>query len=137
MKKYSSDAAIPVSTIYNESHQECLSCSSFIKNPICPNCIYEGFNVWLQVIPNEEKSIKKRVLHLLNSHKKFKNNFTICIKCNKNSTHTCPYCFTDFLYKVTKEAGAGVRYLTEFLFIFNYDFRHNGYSQDLEAYGGY
>jgi hypothetical protein len=137
MEPYFLNAAIQASHSKEEIHNNCLSCGGFIKSPICPNCISIGFKQWLQVIPNEEKAINKRVDHFLNRHKHLEENSIRCISCNKRSTHTCPYCFTDFLYKVTKEAGAGVRHLTEFLFIFNFDFRHLGYSQELEAMGGY
>ncbi|MCH7850829.1 MAG: hypothetical protein IH845_04265 [Nanoarchaeota archaeon] len=141
MKNYFLNATIQALPFENESHpyphQECLSCSNFIKDPICPKCIFRGFRQWLQIIPKEEETIKEKVNYFLERNKHLEKCSVTCISCNKNSTHTCPYCFTDFLYKVTKEAGAGVRHLTQFLFLFNFDFEHKGYSHDLEAYGGY
>jgi hypothetical protein len=62
---------------------------------------------------------------------------TACVHCGRNSVHICPYCFTEHLYNLIKETGAEVRALTEFLFIFNFDFRHSGYSDELQTMGGY
>ena len=75
--------------------------------------------------------------NFVKAHKHLEGKAKTCVACNKKKTHTCPYCFTEYLYNIIKEAGIGVRAMSEFLFIFNFDFSHDGYSQELEAYGGY
>ena len=137
MKNFFSNAAIPVSPFEIEFNPYCLSCSRYINHPLCPSCLSEGFLVWLKKAPHIEEEVRIKVIHFIGAHKHLEKSSSICVACNRNSTHTCPYCFTDFLYNVTKEAGAGVRHLSEFLFLFNFDFKHNGYSHDLEAFGGY
>lgn len=69
-------------------------------------------------------------------HNRTKAKSKTCVACQR-PTHICPLCFTTYLYSLVKEAGLGVRATSQFLFIFNFDFEHTGYSQELEAYGGY
>ena len=116
-------------------HPDCLSCGSNIKHPICPNCIAEAFNEWLKKFP-ENHDIKHRLNIFMHQHSHIKGNSKKCVHCNKN-VHVCPYCFTDYLRKLIKETDLGTQAITEFLFIFNFDFEHKGYSKELEAYGGY
>ena len=137
MKNFFRNATIQASPFEKEINSCCLSCSNPINHPLCPGCISVGFLEWLQRAPHIEEEVRYKVVHFVNSTKHLEKNSSLCVSCNRNSTHTCPHCSTDFLYSVTKEAGAGVRHLTEFLFLFNFDFKHQGYSHDLEAFGGY
>jgi len=118
-------------------HEDCLSCGEHINHPLCPQCIAKGFKKWIKKFPKEQSQIQRDVKKFLRGHKKFNEHSQTCVACGQNSAYLCPYCFTEYLYQKSKEAGLGVRALTEFLFIFNFDFKHNGYSQELEAYGGY
>ena len=69
-------------------------------------------------------------------HNSLKEKSKPCAACS-SSVHICPLCFTTHLHNLVKEAGLGVRATTQFLFIFNFDFGHNGYYKELEFYGGY
>ena len=118
-------------------HKDCLSCGKNIEHPLCPDCIAEGFKQWIQQFPQDEAIIKARLNKFLKAHRYLDGKSKRCITCGKNNTHICPYCFTEYLYKIIKEAGLGIRAMSEFLFIFNFDFNHKGYSKELEVYGGY
>ena len=118
-------------------HEDCLSCGYNIDHPLCPECIAKGFKQWLKRFPKDEENIRKKVNKFLRAHRYYDGQSKKCASCGKQNVHICPYCFTDYLYKISKEAGLGVRALSEFLFIFNFDFEHNGYSRELEAFGGY
>jgi hypothetical protein len=126
---------VAVQTYNRENHEKCLSCGEEINHPICPNCLSKGFNEWIIGYPRLHKETSNKLSHFLNktSHLKGKT----CIKCGYRKIHTCPYCFTEYLYKLIKEAGAGITTLSEFLFLFNFDFERKGYSRELEAFGGY
>ncbi|MBT7101978.1 hypothetical protein HN935_00525 [archaeon] len=119
-----------------EVNNNCISCNENITHPLCPNCISKAFNQWTKKFP-EHHELKGKLNIFMRHHNHIKGKSTTCVVCNKNDVHVCPYCFTEHLYKLVKEAGLGVRAMTEFLFIFNFDFEHKGYSQELEAFGGY
>jgi hypothetical protein len=118
-----------------ETHLDCLSCGKDISHPICPSCIAKAFEEWIKKFP-EQKELKSKLDKFTKDHKKISGKSKSCVSC-KNQVHICPYCFTEYLYSLIKEAGLGVKAMTEFLFIFNFDFTHEGYSKELEAYGGY
>jgi len=118
-----------------ETHNDCLSCGENINHPICPNCIAKAFNQWTKKFP-EHHELKGKLNIFMKHHNHNSGESKSCVHCG-NNVHICPYCFTEHLYSLIKEAGLGVRAMSEFLFIFNFDFEHNGYSQELEAYGGY
>jgi len=118
-------------------HEDCLSCGYNIVHPLCPECIAKGFKQWLKRFPKDEEKIRKRINKFLRAHRYYEGCSKKCVSCGKQNVHICPYCFTEYLYKIIKEAGLGVRALSEFLFIFNFDFEHKGYSRELDAFGGY
>ncbi|MCK5321318.1 hypothetical protein KAJ38_01955 [Candidatus Pacearchaeota archaeon] len=118
-------------------HKDCLSCGKNIEHPLCPDCIAKGFQQWIQQFPQDRAKLQIRLDEFLEAHRYLDGKSKKCIACGKNNTHICPYCFTEYLYKIIKEAGLGVRTMSEFLFIFNFDFDHQGYSKELEVYGGY
>jgi hypothetical protein len=133
--KQKSDVAKQTYYFEKESHNNCLSCGENIKHPICPNCLSKAFNQWTKKFP-EHQQLKRKLNIFMSHHNKTKGNSIKCVSCG-NNVHICPYCFTKQLYSLVKEGGLGVRALSEFLFIFNFDFEHKGYSRELEAYGGY
>jgi len=117
-------------------NNNCLSCGKDIQHPICPNCIAKAFSQWIEKFP-EHQEIKNKLDIFMQQHNKIPGKSKMCVSCGKDRVNICPYCFTKYLYELTKEVGLGVRAMSEFLFIFNFDFSHKGYSQELEAYGGY
>ena len=121
------DVAIQTYNLEKEIHNDCLSCGEDIKHPLCPNCISKAFNQWTKKFP-EYREIKGKLNILMKHHNHTKGKSKSCVSCN-NNVNICPYCFTNYLYGLVKEAGMGVRAMTEFLFIFNFDFNHNGYSK--------
>jgi len=118
-----------------ETHNDCLSCGENINHPICHNCIAKAFKKKKKKFP-EHHEIKGKLNIFMKHHNHINGESKSCVHCGAN-VHVCPYCFTSHLYELIKETGLGVRAMSEFLFIFNFDFEHNGYSQELEAYGGY
>jgi len=137
MSKHLLNAAKPASSFGRETFSGCLSCGDQIRHPICPDCIATGYRQWVSKFSDDSSEIMKKLDMFLKGHKKFNGGSLRCVSCGEKKTHLCPYCFTNFLYKITKEAGVGVRVLSEFLFIFNFDFEHEGYSRELEFFGGY
>ncbi len=129
------NVAIQTYNLEKERHNNCLSCGEDIRHPICPNCIATGFNQWIEKFP-EQKQVREDLDIFMRKHKKIKGKSKSCVSCG-SEVHVCPYCFTSYLYKLIKEAKMGVKAMSEFLFIFNFDFNHKGYSKELEAYGGY
>ena len=116
------------------SHKNCLSCGNTIINPLCPHCIAKEFKEWIKSHPEIEKETIHKLEHFLKkSQKEIGEN---CAICNKK-VYICVYCITNYLYHLIKEAGAGPKILTEFLFMFNFDFKKQGYIHELEALGGY
>jgi hypothetical protein len=118
-----------------ELHNDCLSCGTDIVHPLCPNCIAKAFEKWIKKFP-ENKQIKAKLKPFMKHHNHLQSGSKPCVACQK-PVHVCPFCFTTHLYNIVKEAGLGVRATTQFLFIFNFDFEHTGYSEELEIYGGY
>ena len=133
MKK--KNVAIQTYNLEKEPHNDCLSCGEDIKHPICPNCISKAFNQWTKKLP-EHREIKSKLNAFMKHHNFMKGKSKTCVSC-KNNTHVCPFCFTEHLHKLLKEADSSVKVMSEFLFIFNFDFEHKGYSKELETYGGY
>ncbi|MFH1522105.1 MAG: hypothetical protein ABIF18_04065 [archaeon] len=117
-------------------HNDCLSCGEDIQHPLCPNCIVEAFVQWIRKFP-EQREIRNRLGVFMLRHNRISGKSKTCVSCGISRANICPYCFTKYLYKLVKEAGLGVQAMSEFLFIFNFDFTHKGYSQELEVYGGY
>ena len=118
-----------------EIHNDCLSCGNDIRHPLCPNCIAKAFNLWTIKFP-EHKILKSKLNVFMKHHNKIESLSKPCVVCQK-SVHICPLCFTTHLHNLVKETGLGIKAMTQFLFIFNFDFEHKGYSQELESLGGY
>ena len=132
MKRYVAKQACDLG---KEVHEDCLSCGENIVHPICPNCISKGFGVWIKKFPDGGE-IKGKLNGFMKHHNRVEGESKKCVSCGGN-VHVCPYCFTEYLYGLVKEAGLGVRAMSEFLFLFNFDFEHKGYCRELEVYGGY
>lgn len=115
---------------------DCLSCGQPITHPICPSCLSKSLHVWSREHQHIDKEVSKKLKRFLNSHEHLDEEGVDCVVCGKK-TSVCPFCFSDFIYNLLKETGAGVRTLSEFLFMFNFDFEHDGYSRELNAMGGY
>ena len=115
---------------------DCLGCGQPIAHPICPSCLARALQAWSREHKHIEKEVSKKLKRFLQSHEHLDEDGANCVVCGKKAS-VCPYCFTEFLYNLVKEAGAGVKTLSEFLFMFNFDFEHEGYSQELNAMGGY
>lgn len=131
--KYERNVAVQA---YNSKNEDlCLTCGEITSHPLCQDCIGNSFFTWLHEHKKIEPETKEVVQHFLEKTKHTKGKR--CIGCGKEKVHTCPYCFTEYLYKVIKEAGAGVTILTNFLFVFNFDFDGKGYAQEYHAYGGF
>ncbi len=127
---------VAIQTYNFEVNNDCLSCGENIQHPICPNCITKAFMQWIIKFP-EQREIRKKLNAFMRQHNSIEGKSKTCVVCGQNKTNICPYCFTEYLHGIVKEAGLGVRAMSEFLFFFNFDFDHKGYSQELEVYGGY
>ena len=116
-------------------NDDCLSCGENINHPLCPNCITKSFNQWTKKFP-EHHELRGKLNIFMKHHNRTNGESKKCVSCNGN-VYVCPYCFSEYLYELIKETGLGVQAMSEFLFIFNFDFEHKGYSKELEVYGGY
>lgn len=116
-------------------HNDCIDCGKDITHPLCPNCLAKAFHIWLKNFP-EAKQLKSKLRPLMKHHNHTKAKSKPCVACGQ-PVHICPKCFTTHLYNLVKEAGLSIQATSQFLFIFNFDFEHDSYSQELEAYGGY
>jgi hypothetical protein len=130
-------AAEPASCFERDVHHACLSCGDVITHPLCHECISDGFWDWLSGYKKFPRSILEKLQNFHEAHEDPMLIHPKCVSCNKAQVSVCPHCFTGYLYKMVKEAGVGVRVMSEFLFMFNFDFEHKGYCRDLEALGGY
>ena len=123
--------------LFEKEHNDCLSCGEDIAHPLCPNCISIAFTQWLSKFPKDYSEVKSKVDIYLHHHNLINGKSKSCVVCGKDNTHVCPYCFTEHLYSLIKEAGLGVQAMTEFLFMFNFDFERKGYANELEFLGDY
>ncbi len=116
-------------------HNFCLNCYEAIYNPICPECIFKGFSNWILKFPKVEERIIDEIKLFILKCRIFNNISQKCIACNNYNVYICPYCFTEYLYNQLKKAKARKEILSEFLFMFNFDFEHTGYYKEGEQLG--
>jgi len=136
---------------YKFIYNLCLECNEEIFNPICPPCIAKSMKSWIKNKINKNTKIGKvnkyrdtkliRLYHYINKiikqQNQFTNNATICICCNRASVYLCPYCFTEAIYNKMKQMKIKKQLLAEFIYLFNFDVEHTGYSKDFEELGLY
>lgn len=118
--------------IQNNSHGLCLECNGGIFNPICPSCLVGEMRAWLA-----SNGFSKKISHEISEFaNRIKNRFIDegidCAICKSSQTSICPYCFTSRIYNFLQKLNVKRNILEEFLTYFNYDFEHNGYSEDFE-----
>jgi hypothetical protein len=119
--------------IQNFSSTICTECREVIFNPLCPQCIANEVNHWLDGSP-----IRKRVQEEINlyiSRNEGYQESMKCAVCRSNYADICPYCLTEHVYELLIRMKAGKKMLGEFLDFFNFDFEHSGYSKDFEEAG--
>jgi len=116
-------------TNFNFPRQLCIECKSIISNPICESCLAKDITYWMR---DKNKKIVSLVGHELNKITgKGGHSNSSCISCHKGA-FLCPYCFTNLLYSKMKAHHISKAVLLDFLFIFNFDFKHEGYFKDIE-----
>lgn len=118
------------SDLERENAHNCFNCSEPITNPICHDCLTHAVFDWLNNYPNIKKMVSKKI----KSYKKKVDDLVIhsinCVSCNKKKAALCPYCFTEGVYNLLKKANIDQVVLGDFLSIFNFDLKHEGYIQD-------
>ena len=115
---------------------ECLDCGEPIQNLLCPNCISKHFEQWISQHPGLKKKTIPKLKKYLKFHNKY-NDYPKCSACGKPICYSCPYCFTEYLFDLLKENNANQKILADFFELFNYDFEHWGYSQEIDKLGIY
>lgn len=126
---------VAVQTFSSENlHIDCLECNEAIFNPICPSCLAKQFEQWIISYPELEE-VGLTVKDYIKSNKEFDGVSQTCIVCRNNFAYLCPYCFTDFLFSLLKEARTDKKILEEFFVLFNFDFEHSGYWKEAEKLG--
>jgi len=116
-------------------HTDCLNCKEPIFNPLCPECIAKGFEQWISRYPDAKNKTLANIKEFLKRNQRFNNNSQKCVVCRRKSVYLCPYCFTEFLLTTLKKTQADKKIIGEFLFLFNFDFDHNGYYKEGEKLG--
>ena len=118
-------------------HNDCLSCGEDITHPICPECLSIAFLQWIKKFDKDVSKTEEKINDFLKHHRLIIGKSKVCVSCKKPHTHICPNCFSKYLYELVKEAHLGINAITEFLFIFNFDFKEKTFQKELEAFGGY
>lgn len=113
----------------------CGVCSQAVTNPICPFCLAEEVEAWLTYYPNLNKLLKPKIKKYLDKIEDNVFDMTECIKCKRNLTGICPYCFTNYVLKELKNLKASELIIGEFIEFFNYDEDHDGYYKEGEKLG--
>ena len=120
-----------------ENNYECLQCSQPITNPLCHGCLGKDICVWLSSYPR----LKKKIMPKIRTYVKNVNNLVInssnCVSCNKRKAALCPYCFTEGVLNLLKRNKVNGQIIEDFLFVFNFDFGHEGYIRDAIKEGLY
>ncbi len=118
-----------------------MECGEIILNfMICPDCLARELTEWLkgkrgEIGRKNTEQLQNKVKFLLKINKKVIGNSDKCIVCGKRTIFLCPYCFTKYVYEELKELNVSDDILREFFHIFNFDFEHTGYSQEMEKLG--
>ena len=101
---------------------DCLECGEPVTNPICPDCLFREFEVWVAKYPRIGRKVVKRLKKFLSIRENFEEDSQTCVVCKNNSAYLCPYCFTDFVLSVLRDAGASEIVIRDYLEFFNFDF---------------
>jgi len=117
---------------------ECLECGEPVTNPICPECLFKEFAVWVAKYPRIQRKVVPVLKKFLKVRKNFEEDSQTCVVCKNNSAYLCPYCFTEFVLDVLKESGADEIVIKDYLEFFNFDFGNFdgklGYYNELEKF---
>ncbi|MDO8516561.1 MAG: hypothetical protein Q7S33_00390 [Nanoarchaeota archaeon] len=127
--------AVVQAPLIEKFHTDCLNCREPIFNPLCPECLTKAFEQWILKYPEAKEKTLANIKEFLKRNRKFNNNSQKCIVCKRKSVYLCPYCFTEFLLQTLKQTKVSKNILGEFLFLFNFDFNHNGYYKEGEKLG--
>lgn len=113
----------------NEEYQ-CSQCSEPITNPICHDCLGRQINSWLGLYPNIKKKMAPKLKTFINEVNNEATSSINCASCSKKKAALCPYCFTEAVYNMLKKSKIDKMVIMDFLCIFNFDLKHEGYIQD-------
>jgi hypothetical protein len=115
----------------------CMQCSEAITNPICHTCLGKEIEKWLSFYPN----VKKNIMPHLKKYIRKVNNSAFsavdCVSCRKRKAALCPYCFTEGILNLLKKNNVDKFVLGDFLSIFNFDMKHEGYIHEAIEEGLY
>jgi hypothetical protein len=120
-------------------HQEyeCSQCLETITNPVCHECLKKAILQWLSFYPN----VRKRMAPKIKSYSKQVNNLVMnsinCVSCSNKKAALCPYCFTEGVYNLLKKSKIDLNVIGDFLSVFNFDLKHEGYVQEAIEQGIY
>ena len=126
-----------LSTKYStQSKYVCDICSETVTNPICPTCLTIEIEAWLTLYPNLKNELVPRLKKYLDKvDDRVPHDGTRCIKCEKDTTFVCTFCFTVYILRELKRLKVNKIILSEFLQFFNFDFEHGEFAQEAEKYG--
>jgi hypothetical protein len=119
-----------------EDEYNCLQCSEAITNPICHNCLAKGIKNWMSSYPKIKKEMTPKLKSYLRQVNELVENSVNCVSCNKKAA-LCPYCFTEGVLNLLKKNKINEQIIQDFLSIFNFDFKHEGYIKDAISEGKY
>ena len=116
---------------------DCKQCNQPITNPVCHDCLSKQVMAWLSFYPN----VRKKMLPKLKKYVKDVNNIALsginCASCAKKKAALCPYCFTEGIFNMLKKSNIDKMIIMDFLSIFNFDLKHEGYIQEAVKEGLY
>lgn len=125
--------------ILQNNYTTCLECRENIDTLICPRCISKSVIKWTESKKEHKDYLKlyylnSKIIEFLEENKKFEKNSQLCISCKKSIAYICPYCFSEMLIYQLKRMDVEKKLISEFMFLFNFDFYHNGYTEDLKGF---
>lgn len=120
-----------------QNQDTCGQCLEPITNPLCHNCLSQGISQWLSFYPNLKKNMMPKLKKYVNEVNNSAVNGINCMSCNKRKAALCPYCFTEGVLNILRENKVDKQVLGDFLNIFNFDIKHEGYIKEAIIEGLY
>ena len=116
---------------------DCQRCFEPITHPICHNCLGKQIVKWLCFYPSLKRKISKQIQRYTLEVNNSAVSGIKCIACSNKNAALCPYCFTEGVFNILKRNKIDRMIMMDFLSIFNFDLKHEGYIAEAAKEGLY
>ena len=113
----------------NQTTTICFECKDQIHTRMCPNCLSESIEEWIDVKKDEKdfRKLKKLSFYLEDFKENNASSLTdgiLCKACNSHKTELCPACFAFIVYGKMESLNINPEIRSEFeqIFWFNGEF---------------